>query len=1106
MNLAKVLKYTHIQIVKIALFGAILFLPHMASAQTDKEFWFAAPYINDEGRDFDKPVNVRITTLASPATVVISLPADPSFTPITRNVAANSTISVDLTPWIAKLQNTPANTALNKGLLIKSTGDITAYYEVVSSFCNCNPEVFALKGKNALGNEFFISSQYTYDESVTYNATNSFDIVATANNTHVTITPSKNIIGHNANVPFTVILNKGQTYSAVAVSKLAGGHLQGSYITSDNPVAITLKDDLVQVSSCADLVGDQTVPTSVLGTEYVVTKGFLQQPDNIYVLAVENGTSVYEDGYATPLKVLNKGESVTINLSNPSTYIRSDKKIYVYHLTGNGCEVGSAIIPKLNCTGSQSVSIVRSSADLFAVMITTKNGNQNNFTVNGDNTLVRSSDFTPVPGTGGNYVTARIDLSGSVIVGSALNFSNSTGKFSLGFVNGGTNDGARYGFFSDFKSSNVQTSSLEVCQSASVQLNAYGGVIYKWSPATGLSNPNIANPVASPVVTTDYKVTITTADGCIDSAKVHVKVLPVKKVDTTVTICPGGSYKLPSGKVVKTAGIYTDNVSYASGCDSLVTTLHLKVSSNAPVSVTISASANNICAGTPVTFTASPVNAGPAPVYQWKVNGTNAGTNSITFKSNTITNNDKVSCVMMSSSSCSAPAGYTSNIITMAVTASKPVSVTISASKSNICVGALVKFTAAPVNGGTTPVYQWQVNGKNAGTNSTTFSSSTLANNDKVTCILTANVTCAAPAAATSNTITLTVNPYVTPSVSISASANNICPGATVTFTAVPANGGAAPAYQWKVNGINAGSNSAAFTSSTLADNDVISCTLTSNNACLATPTANSNKINISVSAAITPGVSITSSDNNVCAGTPVTFTAKPVNGGSAPAYQWLVNGGNAGTNSNTFTSNTLVNGDIVTCRLTSNVHCAVPLTVVSSGIVMVVNAPAVVNGGGDKIVAKGSGTQLSATASGNITDITWAPATGLSDPQILNPVASPTTTTVYTLTVQTTGGCLAMATVKVTVITELKIPNIFTPNGDGKNDVFKIDGIESFPGTQLLIFNRWGNEVYHADDYKNNWDGGNLAEGTYYYVVNKKESNGEVTPYKGWLYIKRSK
>ncbi|MBD1392042.1 gliding motility-associated C-terminal domain-containing protein [Mucilaginibacter glaciei] len=82
--------------------------------------------------------------------------------------------------------------------------------------------------------------------------------------------------------------------------------------------------------------------------------------------------------------------------------------------------------------------------------------------------------------------------------------------------------------------------------------------------------------------------------------------------------------------------------------------------------------------------------------------------------------------------------------------------------------------------------------------------------------------------------------------------------------------------------------------------------------------------------------------------------------------------------------------------------------------------------------------------------------------------------------------------------------PNIFTPNNDGKNDVFQILGLEQYPGSQLNIFNRWGNAVYHSDNYTNDWNGSNLAEGTYFYILNKKEHNGSTTTTKGWVYLKR--
>ena len=97
--------------------------------------------------------------------------------------------------------------------------------------------------------------------------------------------------------------------------------------------------------------------------------------------------------------------------------------------------------------------------------------------------------------------------------------------------------------------------------------------------------------------------------------------------------------------------------------------------------------------------------------------------------------------------------------------------------------------------------------------------------------------------------------------------------------------------------------------------------------------------------------------------------------------------------------------------------------------------------------------------------------------------------------------------TVAITVVAAgITIPNIFTPNGDGKNDLFKVAGLESFPGSQLIIFNRWGNEVYRADNYLNNWNGSGLAEGTYYYILNRRDHNGSLTAFKGWVFLKRSK
>lgn len=85
-----------------------------------------------------------------------------------------------------------------------------------------------------------------------------------------------------------------------------------------------------------------------------------------------------------------------------------------------------------------------------------------------------------------------------------------------------------------------------------------------------------------------------------------------------------------------------------------------------------------------------------------------------------------------------------------------------------------------------------------------------------------------------------------------------------------------------------------------------------------------------------------------------------------------------------------------------------------------------------------------------------------------------------------------------------IKIPNAFTPNGDGINDTFTIEGIEAYDRVEVLIFNRWGNEVYKSERYNNDWAGLNLHDGVYYYMI-RTHKGGVVTPLSGWVVLKRN-
>jgi PKD repeat protein len=171
------------------------------------------------------------------------------------------------------------------------------------------------------------------------------------------------------------------------------------------------------------------------------------------------------------------------------------------------------------------------------------------------------------------------------------------------------------------------------------------------------------------------------------------------------------------------------------------------------------------------------------------------------------------------------------------------VSIALTTGSNPMCPGANAVFTATPFNGGTAPTYQWQVNGSNVGTGAT-YATTTLTNGQTVTCIMTSNLPGVVGSPATSNIITMTVGSTV-PSVVI-AGPSVLCAGATATYTATPTNGGSLPTYQWQVNGTNAGT-AATFASSTLTNGQAVTCIMTSNAGCQATPTVTSNTITVTV-------------------------------------------------------------------------------------------------------------------------------------------------------------------------------------------------------------------------------------------------------------------
>ncbi|MBI2259182.1 MAG: hypothetical protein HYU67_09835, partial [Flavobacteriia bacterium] len=379
----------------------------------------------------------------------------------------------------------------------------------------------------------------------------------------------------------------------------------------------------------------------------------------------------------------------------------------------------------------------------------------------------------------------------------------------------------------------------------------------------------------------------------------------------------------------------------------------------APATPTITPSGNvDLCDGNSITLTSSALTG-------------NTWSTGETTQSITVSSADNYTVTVTVSSCTSSP----SLPVVVNVLPNITPSITIISDDldNQICLGTTVQFNSFVNNGGTNPTYSWFVNGVNTGVTTDNFITSTLNNNDVISCSIISNENCAISIPVVSNDLNMSVQSVLVPAISISSNDfdNIICVGSSLTFTASPINGGSNPQYTWMLNGNSVGSTGSTYTNSSLNNGDIVSCQMLSNDNCLSTINAISNEITISVVATLTPTISITSNvnDNTICTGSSMTFTAVVNNGGSNPSYQWKVNGINVGINSNSYSSSSLNNGDIVTCVLFSNDPCASPTIATSNSFTVIVTgllipSVSILSNDPDNSVCPGVNVEFTANAS----------------------------------------------------------------------------------------------------------------------------------------------
>ena len=343
---------------------------------------------------------------------------------------------------------------------------------------------------------------------------------------------------------------------------------------------------------------------------------------------------------------------------------------------------------------------------------------------------------------------------------------------------------------------------------------------------------------------------------------------------------------------------------------------------NDPVSVAIAATpSGTFCPGTSISFTATPVNAGTTPAYQWWLNGTNVGTNSPTYTNAALVNGDQVRVVLTSSLRCTSGNPATSNTYTASLLT--PPSISGQPASQTLCAGANATFTVTAAGSGLT--YQWRKNGTNI--SGATLASYTLNN---ITAADAANYSVVVTGTCgnvTSNNAALVVNPLT--AITTQPVALTQCAGTNATFTVVAV--GTNLTYQWRKNGTNiSGATSASYTLTNIAAGDAGNYSVVVSGNCGANVTSNNALLTVNPLTAITTQpVALTQ-----CAGTNATFTVTAV--GTNLTYQWRKNGTNiSGATLASYTLNNITAADAANYSVVVTGTCG---NVTSNNAALVVN------------------------------------------------------------------------------------------------------------------------------------------------------------------------
>jgi gliding motility-associated-like protein len=541
-------------------------------AQNDTIFWFAAPDVSTSIGD--SPVYLRFFTETAAADVTIEMPANGAFSPVTISIPANSLDSLNLTPFLALIESPSGNTANNNGLKISATANIRAYYELRSV---SSKEVFSLKGNKGLGTDFYTPFQNNFNTgSTTPSSFSSIEIVASEDNTTVLITPRTAIIGHAVNNTFSITLNEGETYSARDINATGASSLSGSIVSANKPVSVTLFSGGLSNNGCNSIVGDQITTSQYAGKSFIIHKSS-SADERVYILAVQNNTSINITNSSTTTSLINWSETKELILTDTINYISTNKPVYVFHVAGNGCNLSGAQVPNVFCAGTYTTPFTRSSSDSLGVLLYTRSGFEGMFAVNGNTTLIQASDFSPVPGTSGGFVVGIKYFSlAEVTINSFNEISNSGDVFGMAILEGQNGLGSGYAYLSEFNSYPFVAAGPDatICENTTLSLSGIvggGTVTGYWSGtgygsfqngSTSLSNVYVPSPLDT--IVSPISLILTSTGPCPvqrDTVVLTVTPAPIVNASADQTVCGNNGTVQLAGTIEGGAatGVWTSN-------------------------------------------------------------------------------------------------------------------------------------------------------------------------------------------------------------------------------------------------------------------------------------------------------------------------------------------------------------------------------------------------------------------------------------------------------------------------------------------------------------------------------------------------------------------